>query len=92
MVSIITLLALAEILGLVTIFAILELSLNVSILANYLMLLLYGFRIIIPAAFTDSKTDQIILRLFEIQHIVRRLQDCTLKFDEFLTLHENITQ
>jgi hypothetical protein len=59
-------LALAELLGFVTIFAKLELSLNVSILANYLMLLLYGFRIIIPAAFTDSKTDQIILRLFEI--------------------------
>ena len=92
MVSIITLLALAELLGFVTIFAILELSLNVSILANYLMLLLYGFRIIIPAAFTDSKTDQIILSLFEIQHIVRRLQDCTLKLDKFLTLHENITQ
>ncbi len=92
MMIIITLLALAEILKFIHIFKNLSYSVLVAIGENYLMLFFFSFRIIIPAAFTNSKTDLIILRLFEIKHIVRRVQDCSLKFDEFKTLHENITQ
>ena len=89
---IITLLALAEILKFIHILENLSYSVLASIGVNYLMLLFFSFRIIIPAAFTNTKTDLIILRLFEIKHIVRRVQDCSVKFDEFKTLHENITQ